>query len=62
RPEDEFDRIYTLNTSNHRQNRDMGNTTPVPPIEKVKHVLTTDEAQNNNQSQDSFNYEVAVSG
>ncbi|CAG8844007.1 39331_t:CDS:2, partial [Gigaspora margarita] len=99
RPEDEFDRIRTLNASNHRLNRDVGNTTPAPSIEEVEHVLSirssvrrincvspplietlshqppsysrgedaiaygvTDEAQNNNQSQDSSNYEVAVSG
>jgi len=40
RPEDEFDRIHTLNTSNRRRNRDMGNTTPAPPIEEVEHVLS----------------------
>ncbi|CAG8457947.1 9050_t:CDS:2 [Cetraspora pellucida] len=57
--EDEFDRIHSLNTSNCRQNRDVENTTPAPSIEKVEHA--TDEAQNNNQSQDSFDYEVAVS-
>ncbi|CAG8749993.1 16379_t:CDS:2, partial [Dentiscutata heterogama] len=71
-------------------NREVGNTTPAPPIEEVEHILSmrsfvrrinhislppiktlfsqlppysqaTDEAQNNNQSQDSSNYEVAVS-
>ncbi|RIB26544.1 hypothetical protein C2G38_2030122 [Gigaspora rosea] len=88
RPEDEFDRIRNINSSNRRRNRDVGNTTPAPPIEEVEHALTspppieslspqpppylrgedaiasgvTDEAQNNNQSQDSSNYEVAVSG
>ncbi|CAG8852633.1 20026_t:CDS:2, partial [Gigaspora margarita] len=137
RPEDEFDRICTLNTSNRRRNRDVGNTTPAPSIEEVEHALSTrssvrqlnrspsiisrrsqrhlpyptsthdntninnpgmrnseqninvlpppietlspqpppysrgedaipsgvtDETQNNNQSQDSSNYEVAVSG
>ncbi|CAG8459626.1 635_t:CDS:2 [Cetraspora pellucida] len=128
RPEDEFDRIRILNTSNYRWNRDVENITPVPPIEEVEHVLSmrsfvrrinqspsiisrrsqrhspypgsphdntninnpgmrnfeqnisvpsppietlssqpslysrvTDEAQNYNQSQDSSNYEVAVS-
>ncbi|CAG8677210.1 12496_t:CDS:2 [Acaulospora morrowiae] len=37
RPEDEFDRIHTLNTSNRRQNRDVGNITPTPSIEEVEH-------------------------
>ncbi|CAG8850812.1 34246_t:CDS:1, partial [Gigaspora margarita] len=40
RPEDEFDRIRTLNTSNRRQNRDVGNTTPAPSVEEVEHVLS----------------------
>ncbi|KAF0518002.1 hypothetical protein F8M41_016845 [Gigaspora margarita] len=137
RPEDEFDRIRNINSSNRRRNRDVENTTPAPPIEEVEHALSTkssvrqlnrspsiisrrsqryspyptsthdntninnpgmrnseqnisvppppieslslqpppysrgedviasgvtDEAQNNNQSQDSSNYEVAVSG
>ncbi|CAG8844185.1 16623_t:CDS:2, partial [Gigaspora margarita] len=87
RSEYEFDRIRTLNTSNRRRNRDVGNTTPAPSVEEVEHQKisgppppietlspqpprgedaiasgVTDEAQNNNQSQDSSNYEVAVSG
>ncbi|CAG8843175.1 26749_t:CDS:2, partial [Gigaspora margarita] len=126
RPEDEFDRIRNINSSNRRRNRDVGNTTLAPPIEEVEHALSmrssvrqlnqspsiisrrsqrhspypilphdntnmnnpvseqnistlpppietlspqpppysrvTDEAQNNNQSQDSSNHEVAVSG
>ncbi|CAG8856667.1 25104_t:CDS:1, partial [Gigaspora margarita] len=41
RPEDEFDRIRTLNTSNRRRNRDAGITTPAPPIEEVEHALST---------------------
>ncbi|RIB20441.1 hypothetical protein C2G38_2244572 [Gigaspora rosea] len=92
RPEDEFDRIRNINSSNRRRNRNVGNTTPAPPIEEVEHALSTrssrppppieslspqpphysqdedaiasgvtDEAQNNNQSQDSSNYEVAIS-
>ncbi|CAG8814849.1 36136_t:CDS:2 [Gigaspora margarita] len=40
RPEDEFDRIRSLNTSNHRRNRDVGNTTPAPSVEEVEHVLS----------------------
>ncbi|CAG8804743.1 25733_t:CDS:2, partial [Gigaspora rosea] len=83
RPEDEFDRIRNINSSNRRRNRDVGNTTPVPSIEErppppIESLSpqpppysrgedaiasgVTDEAQNNNQSQDSSNYEVAVSG
>ncbi|CAG8656272.1 6174_t:CDS:2, partial [Dentiscutata heterogama] len=78
--------IHTLNTSNRRQNRDVENTTPAPPIEEVEHspsiisrksqrhlpyptsphnntnINNPNEAQNNNQSQDSSNYKVAVSG
>ncbi|KAF0420611.1 hypothetical protein F8M41_006926 [Gigaspora margarita] len=40
RPEDEFNRIHTLNTSNCRRNRDAGITTPAPSIEEVEHVLS----------------------
>ncbi|CAG8825277.1 19201_t:CDS:2, partial [Gigaspora rosea] len=40
RPEDEFDRIRNINSSNHRRNRDVGNTTPAPPIEEVEHALS----------------------
>ncbi|CAG8696589.1 16589_t:CDS:2, partial [Cetraspora pellucida] len=36
----EFNRIHILNTSNCRQNRNVENTTSVPPIEEVKHVLS----------------------
>ncbi|CAG8668006.1 4567_t:CDS:1, partial [Diversispora eburnea] len=39
RPEDEFDRIRTINTSNRRRNRDVGNTTPAPSIEEVEREL-----------------------
>ena len=37
RPEDEFDRIRTINTSNRRRNRDVGNITP--SIEEVSSML-----------------------
>ncbi|CAG8823529.1 19843_t:CDS:1, partial [Gigaspora rosea] len=41
RPEDEFDRIRTINTSNRSRNRDVGNTIPAPSIQEVEHVLGT---------------------
>ncbi|CAG8830849.1 8559_t:CDS:2 [Gigaspora margarita] len=40
RPEDEFDRIHSLNISNRRQNKDMGNTILAPSVEEVEHVLS----------------------
>ncbi|CAG8494538.1 843_t:CDS:2 [Funneliformis mosseae] len=39
RPEDEFDRIRTINTSNRRQNRNMGNITPASSIDEVSSML-----------------------
>ncbi|CAG8535385.1 hypothetical protein C2G38_2216667 [Gigaspora rosea] len=39
RPKDEFDRIRTINTTNHRRNRDLGNITPALSIEEVEHEL-----------------------
>ena len=36
---DEFDRIHTINTSNRRRNRDVGNITPAPSIEEVSSML-----------------------
>ena len=39
RPEDEFDRIRTINTSNRRRSRNMGNITPAPSIEEVSSML-----------------------
>ncbi|CAG8618319.1 3465_t:CDS:2, partial [Diversispora eburnea] len=40
RPEDEFDRIRNINTSNRRRNRDMGDITPAPSIEEVERELS----------------------
>ncbi|RHZ67047.1 hypothetical protein Glove_303g129 [Diversispora epigaea] len=39
RPEDEFDRIRNINTTNRRRNRDMGGITPAPSIEEVVRKL-----------------------
>ncbi|RHZ48565.1 hypothetical protein Glove_546g14 [Diversispora epigaea] len=39
RPEDEFDRIRNINTSNHRRNRDIENTISALSIEEVEHEL-----------------------
>ncbi|CAG8451660.1 6947_t:CDS:2 [Acaulospora morrowiae] len=40
RPEDEFDRIRIINTTNRRRNTDVGNITPAPSIEEVEHELS----------------------
>ncbi|CAB5376520.1 unnamed protein product [Rhizophagus irregularis] len=43
RPEDEFDRVRSINTFNQRQNRGSGNITPAPSIREVERELRSSE-------------------
>ena len=43
RPEDEFDRVRSINTFNQRRSRGSGNIMPVPSTRKVERELRSSE-------------------
>ncbi|CAG8646796.1 15052_t:CDS:2, partial [Dentiscutata heterogama] len=66
-PIEEVEHVLSMRSSVRRinQNSEQNISVPLPPIETLSpqpppYSWATNKAQNNNQSQDSSNYEVAV--